>query len=347
MPLFTHPFLASGLIAAIAVIALMARWLWARHILPQHAREDYAVRAEDRPRSIEGVSEDDYVRLYLAAHEPRWALYTACALTTAGLLTPIALMALNAGWVWRRDLTDAEPLFDVGYYPWMFYMFFGIIGVWALVSGIAARLHHLRRPEEFQAALRRARGEPLDDVDLPDRPSWARRVVPDIASADAADEDAPAMGFDTRYEDGAFRIDLRLEDETRSLTLAADAALGEVVDGMHSVAAALLKQTQDAEFEIGEAAGRHRLRYEFALEKRAVKLVHLYTERQADEGEDAPETRTGGEVRLRTRTAARILMTELAAVIFETAETGDLPEEAGLASRRATFDALMTILEAD
>jgi hypothetical protein len=344
MPFFTHPFLATGLIAVLAILALMGRWLWARHILPQHAREDYAVRRADRPRSIEGVEEEEFVALYTAAHEPRWALYTAAALTICALLTPIALLALNAGWVWRRDLTDADVLFDVGHLPWMFFMFFGIIGVWALVTGVAARLHHLRRPEGFQAALRRARGEPLDDVDLPDRPNWARRAVPDITTAEPEEVEDEPLGLATRYESGAFEIDLRLEAEARRLRLADPATLGPLLDELHAAVAALLKQTEDVGVDLPDDAGRHRLNFEFALEKRAVRVVHLHTE-QAEDGE-AGALEPTGSAQMRTRAAARILLLDLAAVIFEADEAGDLPESAGLEARRATFDALKTVLEA-
>ncbi|MFT6461098.1 MAG: hypothetical protein ACJA0Y_000594, partial [Maricaulis maris] len=39
---------------------------------------------------------------------------------------------------------------------------------------VVARIHHARTPENFNPALARARGEPLDEVAIPrKRPKWA------------------------------------------------------------------------------------------------------------------------------------------------------------------------------
>ena len=56
------------------------------------------------------------------------------------------------------SMLDGGPWYDVGYWPWMFYIFFGMCGVWAFTAAVVARIHHARAPEPFQAALARAVG---------------------------------------------------------------------------------------------------------------------------------------------------------------------------------------------
>ena len=175
----THPLVYAGWFAAIVILFLLLRWAWARRTLKAEAVEDYAQRRLDRAGTIRNVSAEAFERLFVAAYEPRWALYAAGALAGAAALTYPAIFLLANLWIWGFEASGAGPWFDVGYYPWMFYIFFGLVAIWAICAAVAARLHHLRQPEGFQAALARARGEPLDDVKLPrPRPKWARRAVP-------------------------------------------------------------------------------------------------------------------------------------------------------------------------
>jgi len=159
--------------------ALFSRWLAARINLADDARTEYAERVATKPATIKGVDEAVFVKLYVGAHEPRWALYMPIALLSATLSTPLAAIALVAFWPVFTSTLDGGPWYDVGYYPWMFYMFFGFCGLWALCAAIVARIHHARAPEAFQPALARARGEPLDDVVIKRaRPKWAVKARP-------------------------------------------------------------------------------------------------------------------------------------------------------------------------
>ena len=160
--------------------ALLSRWVAARINLTADARTEYGERLMTKPGTIKGVEEPVFVKLYVAAHEPRWALYIPLALLSAVLATPLAAIALTAFWPIFTSMLDGGPWYDVGYYPWMFYMFFGFCGLWALCAAIVARIHHARAPEAFQPALARARGEPLDDVVIKrGRPKWAVKARPD------------------------------------------------------------------------------------------------------------------------------------------------------------------------
>lgn len=172
-----NPFVVAAVMAAIAAAGLLLRWLFAVGPLRKEARREYAERQGDRAHTIKDVSEAEFVRIYMGGYAPRWAVYAAGALLGAIVITAPAVVGLVGLWNWLLAVTGAGDIFAPGYYPWMFYMFFGLVGAWAFCGFVAARLHHARAPEPFQAALMRARGESLDDVEIKrPRPKWAKRV---------------------------------------------------------------------------------------------------------------------------------------------------------------------------
>ncbi len=180
--------------------SMLSRWLAARIALTGEARTEYGERLLTKPGTIKGVEEAVFVKLYVAAHEPRWALYIPIALLAATLSTPVLAIALTAFWPVFTSMLDGGPWYDVGYYPWMFYMFFGFCGLWALCAAVVARIHHARAPEAFQPALARARGEPLDDVVIVrPRPKWAVKARPNPTPA-AKPENKPATKPDPKPE---------------------------------------------------------------------------------------------------------------------------------------------------
>lgn len=171
----------------IIAAGFAVRWLAARRRLMEDARLEYAERQSSKPGTIRGVDAETFERIYVAAYEPRWALYIAFAIIAAIAVTPLAAIALVSLWPILVMPLDGGPWYEPGYYPWMFYMFFGFCGIWALAGAVVARLHHARAPEPFNPALARARGEPLDDVVIPrPRPKWARQARPDPGSAGPA-----------------------------------------------------------------------------------------------------------------------------------------------------------------
>lgn len=184
-----NPFAVAGILAAATAVLFLVRWFVAVAGLRRDARFEYSARKGDRPQTITGVDEDLFVKIYVDGHAPRWTLYAAATLISAILITPFALYGLFAFWDWIIVVLDAGEWFAPGYYPWMFYLFFGLIGAWALCGYVAARFHHRRAPEAFQAALMRARGEPLDDVVIRrGRPKWARRASVIAAQKDTSED---------------------------------------------------------------------------------------------------------------------------------------------------------------
>lgn len=173
----TDPFLIAAILAILAATGLLMRWFVATASLRRDAREEYASRAVDRAHTIEGVDEAGFVRIYVDGYAPRWTIYAALTLFAAMLITAPAVMVLLGLWNWITAFFSAGDVFAPGYYPWMFYLFFGLVGAWAFCGFVAARFHHQRAPESFNAALMRARGEPLDEVEIRRaRPKWARRA---------------------------------------------------------------------------------------------------------------------------------------------------------------------------
>jgi len=170
-------FLAALLVILAAAVLLLVRWFLARLSLTGDARSEYAARTEIGGASVQGVTAHAFERIYVSAHEPRWALYAAAALAGAVLITWPALNALLIIWDAIRTAAGASDVFAPGYYPWMFFMFFGIVGAWAACGWLAARIYHARAPEEFHAAIARAQGHPVDEVAVKrPRPKWARRA---------------------------------------------------------------------------------------------------------------------------------------------------------------------------
>jgi|TARA_R110002073_G_scaffold66016_2_gene164895 hypothetical protein len=161
----------------LAAAGLVLRWAFARWLLVRDAHEEYDERAAFGAVSVEGIEKAEFCRIYVSAHEPRWALYAALALLTAIVVTWPALQALLYIWDQIRFASGASDVFAPGYYPWMFFMFFGLVGAWAFCGWLAARVFHARAPEEFHAAILRAQGQPIDDVEIKRRrPKWARRA---------------------------------------------------------------------------------------------------------------------------------------------------------------------------
>tara|TARA_R110002072_G_scaffold66640_6_gene164121 strand:- start:988 stop:1539 length:552 start_codon:yes stop_codon:yes gene_type:complete len=163
--------------ALLAALGLVLRWALARWALSGDARSEYETRTAAGASSVAGIDATEFRRIYVSAHEPRWALYAAAALLGAIVMTWPALQVLLVIWDTIRTVAGASDVFAPGYYPWMFFMFFGLVGAWAFCGWLAARIFHARAPEEFHAAILRAQGQAIEDVEIKrPRPKWARRA---------------------------------------------------------------------------------------------------------------------------------------------------------------------------
>lgn len=176
---------------AVFVVACLVRWFTAVHSLKADARAEYATRTTDKPKTIKGVNETEFVELYVKSFQPRWTLYAAGGALAALLISPPALIAVPALYdvLWRAG--GAPEWGGRTGYVFMFSLFFGIVFVWAAIAAVFARLHHMRAPEPFHHALARARGEPIEDTGWRPRPKWARHIQIPKDTADGDSETEP------------------------------------------------------------------------------------------------------------------------------------------------------------
>lgn len=183
---------------AVFILACVGYGLLRLRALRADAREEYADRAATKPATVRGVSEAEFVRLYVRSFAPRWAFYLALGCAIAVGLSPVALLVIPAVYdqIWLAS--GAADWAGRGGYVFMFTVFFGVVAFAALPAFVLARLHHTRAPEPFTHALAHARGEPIpEETGWRRRPKWARRVRPDV------DADSDGGSSDTARKDPA------------------------------------------------------------------------------------------------------------------------------------------------
>jgi hypothetical protein len=184
MSLPTPLLILAGVIAGFGVINLI-RWFIAVQNLRADAAEEYVTRQSSKPATIEGVSEADFISLYVRSFQPRWTLYAFGASAAVLLVSPIALIVLPMAYEQIWLINGAPEWGNRTGYVYMFSLMFALCFVWAFVAAVFARLFHQRTPEPFHHALARARGEPLpEETSWRRRPKWARGIRPNPTSDD-------------------------------------------------------------------------------------------------------------------------------------------------------------------
>lgn len=130
---------------ALVTLAMGAAALFMRRGAARDAREVYARRREESPGSLRGLDEAGFTRAFLRAHGPRGQIFITAALAAALVLTPLLMAGLDLAWRLFWAQAGRPAFYAPGVLMWQFYMFFGLVGVWAALAALAARLHH-RRP---------------------------------------------------------------------------------------------------------------------------------------------------------------------------------------------------------
>jgi hypothetical protein len=177
----------AGLVAVFGLVNL-ARWALAVHSLRGDAADEYATRQRNKPATITGVSQTDFVRLYVASFQPRWTLYAAGAAAAVLVVSPAALILTPMAYEQIWQMNGAPEWGNRTGYVFMFSLMFALCFIWALVAAAFARLYHQRTPEPFHHALARARGEPIpEETAWRRRPKWARKVRPNPSSDASSD----------------------------------------------------------------------------------------------------------------------------------------------------------------
>lgn len=103
-----------------------------------------------------------YVRAYKKVHAPRGVLYIASVFSAILVLTPLAFAFINSI-LWTLWDSSDEPVeisirgggikenvesltYEPGNMVWGFFTFFGILAIWALIAGVAARHFYRHSP---------------------------------------------------------------------------------------------------------------------------------------------------------------------------------------------------------
>lgn len=173
-------FYICAAIVLVFVLACLGGWSVSVRSLKQDARAEYEERTSDRPSTIAGVNEAEFVAIYVRSFQPRWALYASGGAISVLVAGPVALIVISNIYtaLWRAGGSVAWD--GPSGYVFMFVLFFGVSLVAAVVAAGFARQFHRNAPEPFNHALARARGEPLpEETTWRRRPKWARRVRPD------------------------------------------------------------------------------------------------------------------------------------------------------------------------
>ncbi len=138
-----------GLVLAIRFAALLLRLREVR------ADADEVWRA--RRADYADLGEERFKRVFRKVHGARGALLGFAAVAVAAAVTPFALALLNTGWreAWMRYGQD--PAYREGTLVWMFFLFFAMVGVWALIAWIFAVVYHRGRPRSLDAEIKLAR----------------------------------------------------------------------------------------------------------------------------------------------------------------------------------------------
>ncbi len=121
--------------------------------LTREAEEDFRYRSSNGMLPA-GINQDQFVAAYRRVNGPRTSTYAAIALWGALLATPLIakIMEVLLDLLWQTS--GRSRVFEPGYLVWAFFIFFGLMGSWALISFLVARRYHARTPARLEDELR-------------------------------------------------------------------------------------------------------------------------------------------------------------------------------------------------
>lgn len=144
------PLVFGPLVLAALVFTLRAVVGWVG--LSREAEEDFRYREANAMVPM-GASRERYVAAYRRVNAPRLSLHAAGALWAVLLLTPVIAVVLEFLLELLWQATGQSRVFEPGYLVWQFFIFFGLVGTWAAIGWIAARLYHGRAPGRLEDEL--------------------------------------------------------------------------------------------------------------------------------------------------------------------------------------------------
>ena len=147
-------------LALLAVLALLfgGRAWFSYRKLTQDAQVDWAYQVDHNMQDLR-LSEQSFVNVYRKVNAPRLPLYLAIGSALIFGLTPIVLGLLNVLLWGLWKLNGSSRVFEPGYLVWEFFIFFGLIALWALIGASVARRYHANGPGLMRDELIAARQE--------------------------------------------------------------------------------------------------------------------------------------------------------------------------------------------
>lgn len=186
-------WLFSIFIAGVGVYYGLYR-LWKRKVdneIAQGARFEYQRLREAGAKMVDGISEEDFARLYYKTEVPRYPAYLLCAVAVFFLGLPITLSVLNVGhWLLASTMGTEIPAYyfnrfemsEEGISPilrinpdalqfiladWAgFYYFFGLLFIWVGIFWFFMRRYHHRTPAGLREEILRLRME-REEIEVP------------------------------------------------------------------------------------------------------------------------------------------------------------------------------------
>lgn len=146
-----------GLLPWLLVLGLLAlgvRAWWGLRQATRDGREEWQFRQSRFPERAYGRSEEEFVRIHRRHAFPLGTLYGVGVVAVALLLSPVALGLMSAVWhtLW---IWSGRPLnFSEGTLIWQFFLFFGLIAIWAGCAALAAWHYHRRPKKDLESLLR-------------------------------------------------------------------------------------------------------------------------------------------------------------------------------------------------
>lgn len=138
---------------ALVALAFTARAVIGWAGLTSDAKGDFDYRTQHNMIPA-GIDQSTFVNTYRRVNGPRTSTYSAVALWSVLLATPIIAKLLEVGLELLWQLSGQSRVFEPGYLVWAFFIFFGMFGAWAVIAYLVARRYHARTPGRLEDELK-------------------------------------------------------------------------------------------------------------------------------------------------------------------------------------------------
>jgi len=138
-------------VALLAIIGLsygLRAFIGYRNIA-RDAEDDYDYK-EPQGMIDPRISKEGYIRAYKRFHNPRSSAYVAATFAAILGLTWPAMGLLSVILEFVYNVSGRSRVIEPGFLVWQFFIFFGVIVIWAGIAYFMARRFHRRAPISFR-----------------------------------------------------------------------------------------------------------------------------------------------------------------------------------------------------